>query len=187
MQHTAAAPIVALLSTYRPRTTVEAADVQRTLDVVAAGDPWSRASPLHVTASALVVHPPTRRVLLRWHVRQGSWLHVGGHGDPGEREPVEVALREGREETKLDDLVCWPNGELRHVVVVPAPASATESAHEHADLRFVCATGTPELARPENATAALRWLSLADAFATVTEPNMRIFLTRVEELLDRRH
>ncbi|WP_428965073.1 NUDIX hydrolase [Micromonospora fluostatini] len=178
-------PIAALLAAYRPRTAAEAVDVDRVRAVVAAGDPWARTLPLHVTASALVVHPPTGRVLLRWHARQRAWLQIGGHGDPGERAPVAVALREGREETGLDDLVCWPDATLRQVVVVPVAAGAHEPAHEHADLRFVLATGTPDRARPENPAAELRWLSLAEAHDTVTEANLRDLLGRVGELLDR--
>ncbi|WP_229400819.1 NUDIX hydrolase [Micromonospora okii] len=184
MHHTAPAPIAALLAGYRPRTPVEISDVERISRLVAAGDPWSRELPLHVTASALVVHPPTRRVLLRWHVRMGAWLQIGGHGDPGEQDPVEVVLREGREETHLDDLVCWPDATVRQVVVLPVPAGPHEPAHEHADLRFVLATGTPERARPEKPAAELRWLSLPEAHALTTEPNLREFLVRVEELLD---
>lgn len=185
MHHTAPAPIAALLADHRPRTDAESADVRRVLDLVAAGDPWSRELPLHVTASALVVHPPTRRVLLRWHVRMQSWLQIGGHGDPGEHDPLDVVLREGAEETSLDDLVCWPDGAVRQVVVLPVPASATEPAHEHADLRFVLATGQPERARPEKPAAALRWLTLPEAHALTAEPNLRELFTRVEELLDR--
>ncbi|MFC8845633.1 MULTISPECIES: NUDIX hydrolase [unclassified Micromonospora] len=184
MHHTAPAPIAALLAGYRPRTAAESADVRQVLDLVAAGDPWSRDLPLHVTSSALVVHPPTRRVLLRWHVRMQSWLQIGGHGDPGEHDPVDVVLREGTEETNLDDLVCWPDGVLRQVVILPVPAGPTEPAHEHADLRFVLATAQPERARPEKPAAALRWLSLPEAHALVVEPNLRELLARVEELLD---
>jgi 8-oxo-dGTP pyrophosphatase MutT (NUDIX family) len=51
--------------------------------------------------SALVVNPSSRHVLLRWHERIGRWMQVGGHGDPGEHDPWQVALREAREETGL--------------------------------------------------------------------------------------
>lgn len=184
MHHPAPTPLTTLLDGYRPRITAEAADVRRILELIAAGDPWSRELPLHVTASALVVHPPTRRVLLRWHARMRAWLQIGGHGDPGEQDPVQVALREGAEETGLDDLVCWPDAALRQVVVLPVPASRTEPAHEHADLRFLLATGSPELARPEKPGAELRWLTLPEAHALVTEPNLRDLLTRVGELFE---
>nr|WP_277349776.1 NUDIX domain-containing protein [Planosporangium thailandense] len=138
---------------------------------------------MHVTASALIVHPPTARVLLRWHARQQAWLQVGGHADPGELDPVAIALREGREETGLDDLVPWPDARVVHVVVVPVAPSAQEPAHEHVDVRFVLATGTPERVRPENPTAELRWLSVAEAHSLTGEANLRETLSRVGRLL----
>ena len=74
-----------LLTGYRAADETEAADLARMLSLAATvPDPWSRAQlPMHFTASALVVHPPTGRVLLRWHARQERWLQVGGHADPG--------------------------------------------------------------------------------------------------------
>ncbi|MFI5959159.1 NUDIX hydrolase [Cryptosporangium sp. NPDC051539] len=170
--------LVALLEGYRPQT----ADVSRAIAVARSDDPWTRASALHVTASALVVHPPTRRVLLRWHARQQAWLQVGGHADPGETDPLEIVLREGREETGLTDLAPWPDASLRHVVVVPVAARGDEPGHEHADVRFVLATGTPDDVRPEKADAALRWLTVAEARELTTEQNLREFLGRIDEL-----
>ena len=73
-----------LLTGYQAAGETEAADLERMTRLAAAArHPWSRSLPLHFTASALVLHPESRRVLLRWHVRQGRWLQVGGHGDPG--------------------------------------------------------------------------------------------------------
>ncbi|MCW2877172.1 MAG: hydrolase [Sphaerisporangium sp.] len=176
-------PLAESLSRHRPLSAVEAADLQRTRSLTASGDPWHRSEPLHVTASAMIVHPPTRRVLLRWHARHQAWLQVGGHADPGEADPLAVALREGEEETGLTDLVPWPGVAITHVVVVPVPASAHEPAHEHADLRYVLATGTPDAVRPENPTALLRWLSVEEAYESTTEDNVRETLTRVSRLL----
>ena len=101
--------LAASLTSYEPQSDGEAEDLERLLDRASRADPWDRASPLHATGSALIVHPPTGRVLLRWHERIGSWLQVGGHGDPGETDPLHVALREAREETGLPDLVPWPD------------------------------------------------------------------------------
>jgi 8-oxo-dGTP pyrophosphatase MutT (NUDIX family) len=173
-----------LLAGYWPADEAEAADVARLHELIAAvEDPWSRSIPLHLTASAVIVHPATSRALLRWHERMRGWLQVGGHADPGEAVPVDIVLREGQEETGLDDLRPWPDAQLRHVVVVPVPASHREPAHEHADLRFVLATETPDAARPEKPTAALRWLSMPGARELVTEDNLRETLSRVERLL----
>jgi hypothetical protein len=76
-------PLGELLGRYMAGTVTERADLARIGSLVERGDPWCRSTPLHVTPSAVIVHPPTRRVLLRWHARQHAWLHVGGHGDPG--------------------------------------------------------------------------------------------------------
>jgi 8-oxo-dGTP pyrophosphatase MutT (NUDIX family) len=179
-------PVAELLARHRPRDGAEAADLDRSRELArTAADPWLRSLPLHFTASALVVHPASARVLLRWHQRQQAWLQVGGHGDPGETDPVGIALREGREETGLDDLVPWPDAQLRHLVIVPVPAGHGEPAHEHADLRYFMATRTPDAVRPEHENAPLRWLSLAEASDATSEPNLRETLSRMERLLAR--
>ena len=175
-------PLGKRLQAYVP-TASERDDVRRVRQLVAGGSPWDRRIPLHVTASALIVHPPSRRVLLRWHQRQQAWLQIGGHADPGEGDPLAVAVREGEEETGLPDLTPWPDEELRHVVVVPVPANQREPAHEHADLRFVLATQRPDEARPERPTATLRWLSIEDALQLTSEENVRETIRRAGRLL----
>ena len=171
-----------LLDGYAARTPEEAADLARMRQLAGRHDPWTRASLLHFTGSAFVVHPPTARVLLRWHARQEAWLQVGGHADPGEADALVVAGREAREETALADLVPWPGTALLHAVIVPVPANATEPRHEHADLRFVLATATPAAARPEQESGRLRWLAIPDAVALTTEANVRESLRRIAEL-----
>ncbi|MBV9793322.1 MAG: NUDIX domain-containing protein [Actinobacteria bacterium] len=184
----AARPVLDLLDRFQPPDEGEAADAARIRALAEqAGNPWDRTEPLHITASALIVHPPSRRVLLRWHQRQQAWLQVGGHGDPGESDPLAIALREAREESALTDLRRWPDGpdaELWQVAVVDVPASSKEPAHQHADLRFLLATDDPEAARPETPGNPLRWLPLAEAIE-LTEPNLRVLLARVGELFDR--
>jgi 8-oxo-dGTP pyrophosphatase MutT (NUDIX family) len=169
---------------YEPEDGQERIDLGRIRALISAeADPWLRSTPLHLTASALIVHPDTGRVLLRWHQRQRAWLQVGGHGDAGEHDPARIALREATEETGLADLVPFPDSTLLHAVIVWVTASQNEPAHEHADLRFVLATGTPESARPENDDAPLRWLSPDEAVAVTSEANLRETIGRVRRLL----
>ena len=176
--------LVTLLDGYRPQGDTEAADIHRVRTLTeTAADPYQRDLPLHVTASALIVHPPTARVLLRWHQRQQAWLQVGGHGDPGETDPLAIVAREAEEETGLADLVPWPDAEIKHVVIVNVPLGKGEPAHEHADVRFFMATQAPDAARPESAHAPLRWLSLTEARETTSQDNLKETLARIEPLL----
>jgi 8-oxo-dGTP pyrophosphatase MutT (NUDIX family) len=173
-----------LLRHYQPDGETEAADVARVRALAEhTPDPYPRSLPMHVTGSALIVHPDSRRVLLRWHPRQQAWLQVGGHGDPGERDALGIAEREAAEETGLTDLVPWPDPRLRHVVIVSVPAAGEDPAHEHADVRFFLATRTPDAVVPERPDAPLRWLTLPEARELITETNLRETLNRAERLL----
>jgi 8-oxo-dGTP pyrophosphatase MutT (NUDIX family) len=177
----------AVLEGYRPASSDEERDVARLRELLReAPDPWTRRSPLHVTGSAVVVHPPTGRVLLRWHERMQAWLQVGGHADPGEEDPFLIAQREAREETGLQDLVPWPEPAHPRVVqiaVVPVPAGNGEPAHEHGDIRYALATNQPQLVAPETESAALVWLNVDDAQERVGWDNLRTCLERIAALL----
>jgi len=176
--------LAVLLDRYQPEGEAETADLRRVQDLAeGADDPWRRDLPLHVTASTLVVHPPTGRVLLRWHQRQQAWLQVGGHGDPGESDPLAIARREAEEETGLADLVPWPDERLRHLVIVGVPAGKGEPAHEHADLRYFMATHAPDAVRAENENAPVRWLPVIEAGRATSEANLKQTLARLERLL----
>jgi 8-oxo-dGTP pyrophosphatase MutT (NUDIX family) len=152
----------------------------------AEADPWLRSLPLHFTSSALIVHPASRRVLLRWHQRARLWLQVGGHGDPGETDPLTIALREAEEESGLTDLAPWPDAGLRHLVICDVAPGKGEPAHEHADLRYFLATDHPETARPETPDAPVRWLTTTEARDLIGGNNLRVTLDRLDREFDRR-
>ncbi len=178
--------LTGVLTDYQATGETEAAELERMRRLArAAADPWSRSQlPLHFTGSALVLHPASRRVLLRWHVKHDLWLQVGGHGDPGESDPLQIALREAREETGLSDLMPWPDERLQHAVVCHVRASGAEPEHEHGDLRYFLATGRPDLVAPENEQSPLRWLTFGQARALVGANNLAETLDRAERLLD---
>ena len=156
-------------------------DDARLAPLLAAGtDIWSRSTALHVTGSAIVVHPPTKRILLRWHERYRLWNHVGGHVDPHEHgDPYATALREAQEETGLPDLRPYPGPEPEVVLVehVPVPAAKGEPDHEHADVCYVLATDRPDATVDEHDDAALRWVTVDEARALVND--------HVRELIER--
>jgi 8-oxo-dGTP pyrophosphatase MutT (NUDIX family) len=178
--------IARVLDGYRARDEAEVVDVARLRTLVGTTDVGSRSASVHVTGSALVVHPPTRQVLLRWHPRMEAWMQVGGHFDAGETDPFVVALREAREETGLTDLRGVADAQPLQIVIVPVPAHGDEPAHEHADFRYLLVTDSPTAVVPESAAARLRWVDIDAARDDVDEPNLRVFLSRVSEALDPR-
>ncbi len=178
--------LVAVLDAYVPASDREAADVERIRGALRENDVFSRASPLHMTASALVVHPPTQRVLLRWHPKLRQWMQVGGHFDPGETNPWAAALREAGEETGLTDLAPTTRDHPAplQIVIVSVPPFGPEAAHEHADVRYLLTTQQPDAVQPESSAARLRWLPIAAAAAEVDEPNLRVFLARARAAIE---
>lgn len=177
--------LLAALGAHAPRDGQEMADLERIGAVIAHGEPWARTSPLHVTASAIVIDRATGRVLLRRHARMKAWMQVGGHADQGESDPWHVALREAQEETGLLDLQAWPADRGRtpvQVVIVPVPAHRDEPAHEHADIRYVMSTDRPDRAAAESDETPLRWLAMDQALDTVVEENLKEYLRRVRDL-----
>jgi 8-oxo-dGTP pyrophosphatase MutT (NUDIX family) len=160
--------LAVVMAAHRPADADEARDLEALRSLVAdQSSPWSRTLALHLTASALVVHPPTCRVLLRWHHKQKRWLQVGGHADPGEDNPWAIALRETIEETRLDDVRPWPGPEpsLAQVAIVPVNAAGEEPAHRHGDLRYLLTTDRPDFVPPEVEGVPLRWMTVAEAHA----------------------
>lgn len=177
-------PLTAALSAHVAGDAEEAADLERVRAlVVSEPEPWSRRVPLHVTASALVLHPASGEVLLRWHAKQERWLQVGGHGDPGETDPWAVALREAEEETGLTDLRPWPGDQpaLFQVTVVPVVAAGADPAHEHADLRYLLATDRPGDVPAEVEGVPLRWCSFDEAL-DLADPGLERLLRRAAAL-----
>lgn len=98
--------------------------------------PFSRTTydPGHVTASAVVLTPNARSVLLVYHERLERWLQPGGHIEPTDRSVVEAARREVLEETGVAVDVLDPP--LVSVDVHHIPAARGEPPHLHHDFMF---------------------------------------------------
>lgn len=140
-------------------------------------------APGHVTGSAFVVCPATRRVLLHHHRRLDRWLQMGGHDD-GESDPARTALREAREESGLGDLRFLVAGIL-DVEVHPIPPARGEPAHLHHDVRYALATASPEaILRDDAESLALEWLPLEEAAERMGESGARRALARLARLVD---
>lgn len=124
------------------------------------GDAFSRAhlDPGHFTASAFVLCPERRRLLLIRHPKLGRWLQPGGHIEPGDASCLAAAQREVREETGVAELVPLADG-IFDVDVHPIPANPPEGAHAHFDVRYAFEARAVQLTVSDEVKAA-RWVEL---------------------------
>lgn len=174
------------LSRFDSRDPTERADLVEISRVAKSVGPFDRSTPFHLTASALIVAPARGEVLLRWHARHLRWMQVGGHGDPGEHDPYLVALREAKEESGLSDLLPFPglSPSIVQIAVVDVPASPTEPAHRHGDIRYLMTTSAPDEILPEGEDTPLRWCDRELAERLVEEENLEELLRRAFATLE---
>ena len=138
--------------------------------------------PGHFTGSLFVFSAGEGTVLLHHHRRLGRWLQMGGH-DEGESDPAATALREGREESGLPDLVLLSPAIL-DLDVHPIPAARGEPAHAHFDVRYAGLTRSASAARADEAESlGLAWLPLADAARRMGEPGAHRALAKAARVL----
>ena len=114
----------------------------------------------HLTGSAAVIDPATRRTLLLLHRKVRRWLQPGGHAD-GDANLAAVALKEATEETGIPGLqVVSPAVDLD--VHVFRSAAGTEPDHLHLDVRHLVLV-------PRGASVDRNHESLDHRWATVDE------------------
>jgi coenzyme F420-0:L-glutamate ligase len=171
------ADAVALLTAMEPAAVQDAAIRQGFLGFLAARPDamWRTCVPGHLTASAVVLDPSRRSVLLTLHPRVGLWLQVGGHCEPGDQTLLDAAAREAREETAIGSLSFDPHPlaldvhpitcslgvptrhfDVQFLAVAPAGAEPVISA-ESLDLRWFDWDDLP----PGTATELPRLIGLA--------------------------
>ena len=171
------AKIIALLEQHPCADEKERADAQRII-TLSQRHP-NITSPLceagHITGSALIVHLPSRRVLLNHHRKFDRWMQFGGHMD-NDLEPHLTAMREAREETGLTDLrfalIPQEVGEGSGVGVRPfdvdvhvVPARHDRPEHLHLDLRYLLTTNQPDTAQVTDESNDIRWFTLDELHA----------------------
>lgn len=174
--------LLAQLTTYEPFDALEDGHRQQMVKLLTdAPEPFSRAhfAPGHFTASCYIVDGQGR-LLLHHHRRLDRWLQMGGHVD-GDELPVAAALREGREESGLPDLVALPMFDLD---IHGIPAGKGEPDHHHFDVRFVARTARPEAIAIDPAESnELAWVTLERAAELMPGPESQRAIRKIERLL----
>ena len=168
--------ILEQLRRYRPWNPQERQDLAEILRRLEQGQPlFHREHAAHFTASAWVVSPDRRQVLLAYHNLYGSWAWLGGHAD-GERDLLAAALREVREESGL---MAVPVSEELFSVEILAVAGHEKqgryvSSHLHLNVTYLLEADPAAPTRcKEDENSRVGWFSLDDAVAASNEPWMR--------------
>ena len=130
----------------------------------------------HLTASAWVVSPDRRQVLMAYHNLYGSWAWLGGHAD-GERDLLAVALREVREESGLSNLRPVTS-DIYSLEILPVSGHEKKGlyipSHLHLNVTYLLEADPTEPVRQKpDENSAVGWFGLEEAVAVSSEPWFR--------------
>ena len=173
------------LSHYVPADASERGFVARMIELTfaAASDARSHFEPGHFTASAFVLSPDRKDLILIHHRKLGIWVQPGGHVDPNDLDVEAAALREVAEEVGLRKLEpVLEQGALFDVDIHPIPARKDEPAHEHFDVRFAFVADSRSFERSEE-VADVRWVPLEGAQTITTDRSVLRAVDKLRALL----
>lgn len=134
----------------------------------------SRNNPVaHLTASAWVVSPGRKFVLMAYHNLYDSWAWLGGHAD-GELDLQAVAAREAREESGIENLRPLMDAPISlEILTVDGHEKKGKyvSSHLHLNLTYLFEAQIDQAltVRPEE-NSAVAWIPLEEIGHRSTEP-----------------
>lgn len=166
------------LEQYRPWNEQEERDRTELLRRLRSGeDLYTRDNSAgHLTASAWVVSPDRRRVLMAYHNIYDSWSWLGGHAD-GDRDLLAVAAREVREESGLT-AVQPVSRSIYSVEILTVDGhekrGAYVSSHLHLNVTYLLEAdpADPVRCKPDE-NSRVGWFGLEEAVAASSEPWFR--------------
>lgn len=166
------------LEQYRPWNEQEERDRTELLRRLRSGeDLYTRDNSAgHLTASAWVVSPDRRQVLMAYHNIYDSWSWLGGHAD-GDRDLLAVALREVREESGLT-AVRPVSRSIYSVEILTVDGhekrGAYVSSHLHLNVTYLLEAdpADPVRCKPDE-NSRVGWFGLEEAVAASSEPWFR--------------
>ncbi len=122
--------------------------------------------PGHITGSAFIVSIDLKQTLLVHHAKLNRWLQPGGHAD-GDKDVIQVALREANEETGLQHLVLAMT-EIFDLDIHPIPTRKDFPSHDHYDIRFLVKASLTDRIIVSEESFDVRWVAL-DKLETYTD------------------
>ena len=170
--------IIKELKAFQPWNEQEERDVQEILRRLESGEELytrdNRAA--HLTASAWVVSPDRRQILMAYHNIYNSWSWLGGHAD-GERNLLAVALSEVREESGVRTVRPLSEDIFSvEILTVDGHEKKGEyvSSHLHLNVTYLLEADPAEsVRRKEDENSSVGWFGREEAVAASSEPWFR--------------
>lgn len=164
------------LKHYQPWNQQEARDLAEMLLRLEQGESlYTRENAAHFTASAWVVSPDRKQVLLAHHNLYDSLAWLGGHAD-GEQDLLAVALREVQEESGLTATPVSENIFSLEILAVAGHGKWGRyvSSHLHLNVTYLLeADPAAPIRCKADENSRVGWFSLEDGIAASNEPWMR--------------
>ena len=167
--------LLEVLERYSPWNEQEAQDLAELLRRLRSGEElYSRNNAAaHLTASAWVVSPDRKKVLMAYHKIYNSWAWTGGHAD-GQRDLCAVARREAMEESGITELKLLDPGIFSlEILSVDGHEKRGQyvSTHLHLNVTYLFEAdpGAPLRCKPDENTG-VAWIPIDELSEKVSEP-----------------
>ena len=140
----------------------------------------------HFTASSWVVNKERTKVLMIYHNIYKSWAWTGGHAD-GDSNLLRVALKEGKEETGLENLKVLKNGIFGlQILTVDSHIKRGKfiSSHLHLDCCFLLEADEEDTLKiKEDENSGVKWIEIEKVTEITNEQKMIPIYKKLNEKL----
>ncbi len=151
------------------------------------GDIFERSNEIaHFTASNWIVNKERTKVLMAYHNIYNSWAWTGGHAD-GDTNLMNVAIKEAREETGINDFRVISNG-IYSIEILPVDGHIKRgkyvATHLHFDVCYLLeADENDTLKIKEDENSGVKWININEVLNFISEANMLPVYSKLNEKL----
>ena len=141
----------------------------------------------HFTASSWIVNKDKTKVLMIYHNIYDSWGWTGGHAD-GNKNLYEVAIKEAKEETSIDNLKPLYDG-IYSIEILTVDGHVKRgkyvSSHVHLNVTYLFeADDLAPLKIKKDENSGVKWVDIKDAVDISSEKNMKVVYKKLIDKLD---
>ncbi len=117
----------------------------------------------HITSSGLILNKELDKMLMIHHNIYDTWTWTGGHAD-GDRDLLEIAIKEAKEETGLKNIIAQ-SGNIASIDILPVFGHVKNgeyiSVHNHLNVSYVLiADEKEELKVNTEETSGVKWVEI---------------------------